>query len=347
MKKRPPIVVLFAGACALFPLLLIFQISQLGPGGLGEAIKTFGWSYRPLLFGGENLAVTALAWFAAYAVYHMKAWSWWLALVAALGLVAFSVGVSLFRARDVGDAWLWTSVFMISLPTVLAALLLQREIRTPYFNPRIRWWESEPRYAIDAAVRGGGRALDISRHGMFVQHDSAPKLGTQDEWLIEIDGHEVRLAGAVSWLSPGEAEHPAGFGVRFKEQDDATQRVLDKIITQRRNLGDKQWGERAVRYPSDIHCAGGEVVLDISTGGMFVRTKAPDKLGALVEHRLLYGEHEIPVQGRVVWISRGQGMYPPGHGVKFVIKDADTRAMLRLLVDELWKANLEPVQRQK
>lgn len=346
MKKRPLIVVLFAGACALYPLLMIFQILQLGPGGFGDAVKTFVWSSRPLLFAGENLVATALAWFAAYAVYHMKAWSWWLALVAALGLVAFSVGVSLYRAQDVGDAWLWTSVVIISVPTVVAALLLQREIRTPYFNPRIRWWESEPRFAIDAPVRGGGRALDISRNGMFIQHDKAPELGTEGEWFFEIDGHEVKVAGAASWLSPGEAEHPAGFGVRFEEQDDATRRVIDRIIAERRRLGDKHWGERAVRYPSDIHCAGGEVVLDISAGGMFVQTRDKDKLGDTVEHRLLYGKHEIPVTGRVVWISRGDGAYPPGHGVKFIIKDSDTRAMLRLLIDELWKAHLEPVERQ-
>jgi len=346
MKKRPLIVVLFAGACALYPMLMIFQILQLGPGSVGDAVKTFFWSSKPLLFGGENLVATALAWFAAYAVYQTKAWSWWLALVAALTLVTFNTGVSLYRAQDVGDAWLWTSIIIIAAPMVLAAVLLQREVRTPYFNPRIRWWESEPRFAIDAPVRGGGRALDISRHGMFVQHDNPPELGKEGDWLFEIDGHEVKVTGAVSWLSPGEAEHPAGFGVRFEEQDDATRQALDVIIAQRRSLGDKQWGERAVRYPSDIRCAGGEVVLDISMGGMFVRTQAKDKLGDAVEHRLFYGEHEIPVSGRVVWISRGQGMYPPGHGVKFVIRDADTRAMLRLLIDELWKANLEPVERQ-
>jgi len=346
MKKRPLIVVLFAGACALYPLLMVFQILHLGSGGFGDAVKSFVWSSRPLLFAGENLVATAFAWFAAYAVYRMKAWSWGLALVAALALVAYSVGVSLYRAQDVGDAWLWTSVVIISLPTVVAALLLQREIRTPYFNPRIRWWESEPRFAIDAPVRGGGRALDISRNGMFVQHDKAPELGTEGEWLFEIDGHEVMVAGAVSWLSPGDAEHPAGFGVRFEKQDDATRKVIDRIIAERRRLGDKHWGERAVRYPSDIRCAGGEVVLDISAGGMFVRTRDKEKLGDTVEHRLLYGEHEIPVTGRVVWISRGDSAYPPGHGVKFIIRDPDTRAMLRLLIDELWKANLEPVERQ-
>ncbi len=347
MKKRPLIVVLFAAACVVYPLLMIFQILQLGPGGVGDALKSFVWSSRPLIFAGENLAVTALAWFAAYAVYHTKAWSWWLALAATLGMVAFSVGVSLFRAQDVSDAWLWTSVVIIAVPMVVAALLLQREIRTPYFNPRVRWWESEPRYAIDAPVRGGGRALDISRHGMFIQHDNPPEVGKEGKWLFEIDGHEVRVAGAVSWLSPGEAEHPAGFGVRFATQDDATGRVIDKIIEQRRRLGDKQWGERAVRYPSDIRCAGGEVVLDISVGGMFVQTRATEKLGDTVKHRLLFGKHEIPVTGQVVWISRGRGMYPPGHGVKFIVKDADTRAMLRLLVEDLWKANLEPVVRQR
>ncbi len=346
MKKRPVIVVLFTAACALYPLLMVFQILHLGPGSVGDALKTFVWSARPLFFAGENLAVTALAWFAAYAVYHTKAWSWWLALVATLGMVAFSVAVSLYRAQDVGDAWLWTSVVVIALPMVVAALLLQREIRQPYFNPRVRWWESEPRYAIDAPVRGGGRALDISRNGMFVQHDKPPEVGKVGTWLFEIDGHEVRVAGTVSWLSPGEAEHPAGFGVRFETQDEPTRRVLDKIIEQRQRLGDKHWGERAVRYPSDIRCAGGEVVLDISVGGMFVQTQATDALGDTVKHRLIYGEHEIPVSGRVVWLSKGSGIYPPGHGVKFIIKDADTRAMLRLLVDELWKANLEPVARQ-
>ncbi|MFH2005072.1 MAG: PilZ domain-containing protein [bacterium] len=352
MKKRPPIVLLFTVLCAVYPLLIIFQNLMTLPGGAGQAVRSFGWSPNPLLLPAENLLATALAWFAAYAVYRMKAWSWWLAVLAAVTLLAFGVGVSLFRAPDTGDAWLWTSTFVMALPAVAAAALLQKEIRAPYFNPRIRWWESEKRFPFDATVVGvgqgvgAGAALDISRRGLFVQQDNPPKQGVAGEYVFEVDGREIRVNGEVSWISEGDAAHPTGFGLRFTELDTETRRVIDELVARQARLGDKQWGEREVRYPSDIRCDDGSTVLDISLGGMFVRTDEKRKLGDAVQYRLRFGRHDFAVHGKVVWVSPGDGVHPSGHGVRFVGLDPDTRAMVRLAVEDLWKASREPLERQ-
>ena len=346
MKKRPLIVLLFAGACVIYPVLAIVQILLTHKIGVGQAVSTFVWPSLPLLFRAENLAATGLAWVAAYTIYQMKAWSWWFALLAVLGLAAYGGMVSLFRTENLGTAWAVTSAIITALPALAAGILLQREVRTPYFNPRIRWWEAEPRYPFDAQVRGGGRALDISQKGMFVQHEDPPKMGTRDTFMFAFDGGEVSVPGEVSWVSEGDAAHPSGFGLEFGELDEATRKVIDEIVEQQRRLGGKEWGERALRYPTDLRCADDGVVLDISLGGMFVQSSDKRTLGDTRAYRLRFGRHDLEVSGQVVWISRGQGVYPPGYGVRFVSKDRDTREMIRLVIQDLWRANLEPVKRQ-
>lgn len=346
MKKRPPIVLVFTGACALFPLYLLVQAWLLQGAGLGEAARTFLWPPRPLLSPGENVALLGLAGLAGFAVYQVRAWSWYLALGAFALFAAHGVALFVARGEQVSDSALWAFTAITVTPAVGLIVLLQREIRTPYFNPRIRWWEAEPRFPIDGSLAEGGRVLDISRLGLFVQRDDPPAEGTTGEWTLRIGEKTVPLVGDVAWISEGDGTHPAGFGLRFGALSPEARTAVEGILAEQRSLGKKEWGERAVRYPTDIRCGEDAVVLDISPGGMFVQTRASRRLGETVRYPLRHGRHELTVTGRVVWISTGEGDYPPGHGVRFAGLDADTRAMLGMLVHDLWRAHTEPVERQ-
>ena len=58
---------------------------------------------------------------------------------------------------------------------IVAGIFFRKHIIAPYFNPRLRWWEAEPRYKIDihAEIITGnagltGEILDISQSGFFM-----------------------------------------------------------------------------------------------------------------------------------------------------------------------------------
>ncbi|MDY0004097.1 MAG: PilZ domain-containing protein [Polyangia bacterium] len=346
MKKRPWIVLLFSAACALFPLYLLLQTKLLKAAPLGEAARDMLWPSAPIVFAGENLFAIALVWFVAYAVYRVRSWSWYLALVTFAGLSAQAAYMFLNRAQGVPDASLWLFTLLTATPAVALVVLVQREIRAPYFNPRIRWWEAEPRFPIEATLTDGGKVRDISRLGLFVQQDPPPAVGTQGEWQLQIEGKTLPIKGEVAWVSEVGSAHPPGFGLRFGALEEGTKLAIDQILEERRRLGRKEWGERGVRYPTDIRCGDDAVVLDISPGGMFVHTEEQRRLGEQVEYPLRHGRHEFKITGKVVWLSRGSGAYPPGFGVRFVKLDPDTRAMLSLLIHDLWRAHSEPIPRQ-
>lgn len=346
MKKRPPIVFALAGLCLLFPVIMIVQTMLVEGLGLLAGAQSFLWPKRPLLFEAENLVAIAFAWFLAGAVYQVRAWSWWLLLALTVAWGGRDVYVYVTQGHAVRQGALWAFTAVTLLPLAALALLLQRETRAPYFNPRIRWWESEPRYPVDAPVRSGGRALDISESGVFIQRDDPRELGGRDDYVLDLEGGELAFRGEVCWVSAGDAEHPRGYGVKFLEMDAQTRREVDRLLERQRKLGHKEWGERAVRYPTDIQCGDGQIALDLSQGGMFVRSEVPRRLGDTATYRLQFGKHDIPVTGRVVWISHGDRGYPPGHGVKFVHQDPDTRAMVSALVYDHWIASQRPVPRQ-
>lgn len=346
MKKRPPIVYVLVGICALFPVIMIFQTALVSRVGLAAGARSFLWPERPLLFGAENLVATALAWMVAAAVYQVRARSWWLLLGLTAAWAARDVYVYVTQGQAVSEGALWAFTTVTLLPLAALALALQRETRAPYFNPRIRWWESEPRYPFDAQVRSGGRALDISDSGVFIQHDAPRKMGARDDYVLEMKESELAFRGEVCWVSAGDAEHPAGYGVKFVELTAAARQEIRGILERQKKLGQKEWGERAVRYPTDIHCGDGQIALDISQGGMFVRSEVPRRLGDTAIYQLQFGKHDISVTGEVVWLSQGDQKYPPGHGVKFVHPDPDTRAMLSALVYDHWLARQAPVPRQ-
>lgn len=346
MKKRPWIVLLFTAACALFPLYLLLQTKMLKAASFGEAAREMVWPSVPLLFGGENLLLIVLVWLTAFAVYRVHSSGWWLALGTFAVLSAQAGVMFLFRAQGVPDAHLWSFTLLTATPAVALVLLVQREIRAPYFNPRVRWWEAEPRYPIEATLVGGGTVRDISRLGVFVQQDPPLAVGTRGEWELEIEGKTLPIRGEVAWVSEAGAAHPPGFGLRFGALEPAARQAIEALLEERRRLGKKEWGERGVRYPTDIRCGDDAMVLDISPGGMFVQTAEPRRLGEQVSFPLRHGRHELKVTGRVVWLSQGRGAYPPGFGVRFVKMDPDTRAMVALLIHDLWKAHSEPIPRQ-
>ncbi len=46
MKKRPLIVVLFAVACLLYPVLAVLQRLVTQPGGMADTIRNFAWPFE-------------------------------------------------------------------------------------------------------------------------------------------------------------------------------------------------------------------------------------------------------------------------------------------------------------
>jgi uncharacterized protein (TIGR02266 family) len=61
-----------------------------------------------------------------------------------------------------------------------------------------------------------------------------------------------------------------------------------------------------------------DLVVNLSPGGLFVRTSKPLDIGTDVDLEVLIAQEETPihVRGKVMWL-RGEGAAPPGMGIQF------------------------------
>ena len=97
-----------------------------------------------------------------------------------------------------------------------------REIRVPYFLPRIRWWESNTRFQLSVPVKmmmgkheKSGKIVDLSIGGCYVKttetFDEQAKLSLE----FRVFGQTLSVMGIVVWKSREGVTRPQGIGVKF------------------------------------------------------------------------------------------------------------------------------------
>jgi uncharacterized protein (TIGR02266 family) len=94
-------------------------------------------------------------------------------------------------------------------------------------------------------------ALDVSARGIYIKTERDIPLGTLIEFDVRIAANQTVLAGAgrVMWIRDARAatpERPPGIGVRFIELDEASKAVLDQLLEQRKDAGQRYMEEAEV-----------------------------------------------------------------------------------------------------
>ena len=157
--------------------------------------------------------VSTLAVVTGYGLLEMKRWSWYLLVVTDL-LVLY---VSALILNDYGEAHHKLVAFLaVAGATLLAAYRLGREIRVPYFFPKIAWWESDPRYRISVPVRIfpavgealDGEILDLSLGGCFVKTRVDVSMDQKATLEFAVFGYSIRCEGGHRVENP-EHRHPS------------------------------------------------------------------------------------------------------------------------------------------
>ncbi len=116
--------------------------------------------------------------------------------------------------------------FLVTLAIqAIVLFLVAREVRVPYFFPKIRWWETDPRYKLSVGVqihkKDGekkeveGEIMDISLGGCFIKTHT---FFAQDEIVgitFNLFERTLNLDGMVVWRTESRVTHPKGVGVKF------------------------------------------------------------------------------------------------------------------------------------
>jgi hypothetical protein len=190
-----------------------------------------------ILLSPSYYLLSAFAVAAGYGLWEMKRWSWYVFLFASISTVYGNAVL----VSNYGESHHKIVAFVISVLAVVGLVYrVGREVRVPYFLPRIRWWESNPRYKLVAPVQiaraGGtridGEILDLSMGGCFIKLKHELQQDETLELQFAVFGHTLECGGSVVWRTHSTVTHPKGIGVKFGPLPRHQRRTL-RAITHR------------------------------------------------------------------------------------------------------------------
>lgn len=325
MKKRPIAIWLVGLGLILSPIYYYFEksfIAQIPWTDVAAMIRAM--SIAKLIGIGLGPIVGGL-------VLRMRPISWY----AIIGYALYTVGANIALVAA-GHMRLW--VFAFNVPTALIVILyfVRREVMSPYFNPRLRWWESD-RVQLKTRAdiqRGDGSAataetLDISPTGVFLVTGEAVAVGESMDLTIAIGKESIRARARAVWTSDG-SRRPRGIGARFEEPSG---RIIKAALAK---IAPRAVPRLPFKLDVDIVRSGGEKeaisckTFDVSEAGCFLVTERAFTVGERIELTLHMTDEPVTVSGVIVWQSDGQ-QAPRGIGVRFDRRSAVLAVQLRRL----------------
>lgn len=170
-----------------------------------------------------------------YGLWEMKRWAWyWF-----IAVNVFLVYQNALMAFHYGESHHPVLAFQFSLGMVLAMVYwVSHEVRVPYFFPRIRWWESDPRFRLSVPVvitRGQGSAslagdiLDLSLGGCFIKLRAELAQDEVVRLAFTVFGIPIDCEGVIVWRSRSTVTTPKGVGIKFSRLSRSRKRTLRMI----------------------------------------------------------------------------------------------------------------------
>ncbi|MCC6277133.1 MAG: PilZ domain-containing protein [Oligoflexia bacterium] len=224
MKSKPLSINLIAISYLLAPAVNILQMAWVnqwplsGPRGILERLNSWEW------------VILGSFWVAAFGIWRVARWGFLFFIALSSYLLIHNTYIYLTSAAY--PVYLIMLFHLVNLG--LVGFFLQKHIMSPYFNPKLKWWERDARYRtnLSAQVRIKDQTietqlLDISTGGCFVGLSPSVHPGDIVWVTVQLSDHRIHLPGKVMWT---KFDDPVGFGLMFMGLESADKKTLKKII---------------------------------------------------------------------------------------------------------------------
>jgi c-di-GMP-binding flagellar brake protein YcgR len=226
---RRPLAIVVISICYFIAPVAILVFNSLASGYPLAGPRSLFSAFHP----GE-LLILVLYPLSAVALLSVKKWGWYLFLGCSAALIAYTTGSYAVSPRY--------SLFVIVLADialmVVAGITFHKHVIAPYFNPRLRWWETEPRFRVEAfaQVKVGeavvsGEILDISQSGCFATFILDLTRGKTYAMHLKCLRHTLDVEGKIMRKS-AKSELHKGYGIMFSKMSADQREKLDRIIAE-------------------------------------------------------------------------------------------------------------------
>jgi c-di-GMP-binding flagellar brake protein YcgR len=184
----------------------------------------------------------------------VKKWGWYLFLGCSAALIAYTTGSYVVAPRY--------NLFVLVLADiglmVIAGITFHKHVIAPYFNPRLRWWETKPRYRVEAyaqlkvgAAIVNGEILDISQSGCFATFILDLPIGKTYTMHLKCLRHTLDVEGKIM-RKAAKCEPHEGYGVLFSKMSTEQNQKINQIIDELERGGLRDFIRDQEMIPSGI-----------------------------------------------------------------------------------------------
>lgn len=193
-----------------------------------------GSSLLRILLSPTYYILSMLAVMVGYGLWEVFRWSWYL-------LIGVNFLIAYHNAILVNEHGTTHHKFISYLASVavlfILSLRVSREIRVPYFFPKIRWWESNPRFKLSVPVKLTrqeseeiyGDIMDLSMAGCFIKIRADLKQHESLKLHFVIFNIPVECHGVIVWRAQSGVTTPKGIGVKFLPLSRLQKRSLRQV----------------------------------------------------------------------------------------------------------------------
>lgn len=230
MKSKPGVLIFLAFLQAVAPFGNIVLGAVLSEMSISTYLRElpnsqYGYSFLYSLF--------AVQFFTAFAVYAVKPWS----IPVCIAVAVWHISKVPSLQTSWSNPWIVPSlIFCHAMNIAFIFYFLIPAVRKVYFNKRLRWWESIPRYVINGKgvilIKDQAISCDvdeISRVGAFISVKNELHVREELELNFSYDGKEYFLKARVLNQHLTEKKQ---FGILFSKKGLQTKRDLF-LLTQK------------------------------------------------------------------------------------------------------------------
>ena len=216
MKQKPLLFTILMILCLIEPLIKIFYFKALTHFDLPVIMAN--------LMARTSIKEIFDFWLvfpiAGLALLKIRSWSYFVFLSClAYVIYSFVTYESYTWPYNSETPFFYNQVIVVIAIIILIAFMIP-QVRRPFFDKRVRWWEPKTRYIVNITCRVQGKnivfpseILDISKTGAFLRESSYFNIG--DELAIEFKYLGQNFNLPVQVMSQHVSRGQAGVGVRF------------------------------------------------------------------------------------------------------------------------------------
>lgn len=225
-RKKPAWIYLISAVLIFSPLgNLLWSLASMK---VPDWYKPSVWIYWSHYFTVPTWGLLGLLFVAGISLLFVRRWSWALSM----GVIGLICIYDIFMIKHFMALGIGAVIAMISGTLSFGLILYFSEFRKPYLNPRLRWWETSPRYKVELPASislfdKAGVIADISRSGMLIEWPNSVEIPELSGMCTVSLPTDLKIEGDI------KRRTARGYGVKFenlsKEQKKALMVFLETL----------------------------------------------------------------------------------------------------------------------